>query len=129
MVRLDELVSDEHFSVDGTLLGAWASHRSFRPKDSSDEGDGSDFRGQKRSKDIHASTTDPDARLARKGNGQQAHLAYLANALMENRHGLLVGVDVRHATDTGERDGVLVLVDCTPAARSDAGRRQGLRHL
>ena len=108
---LDELVSDEHFSVDGTLLEAWASHRSFRPKDGSDEGDGSDFRGQKRSNDTHASTTDPDARLARKGNGQQARLAYLANALMENRHGLLVGVDVRHATGTGERHGALALID------------------
>ncbi|WP_412731039.1 IS5 family transposase [Dyella aluminiiresistens] len=111
LARLGELVSDEHFSVDGTLLEAWASHRSFRPKDGSDDGDGSDFRGQKRSNDTHASTTDPDARLARKGQGQQARLAYLANALMENRHGLLVGVDVRHATGTGERDGALALVD------------------
>jgi len=111
LARLGELVSDEHFSVDGTLLEAWASHKSFRPKDGSDDGDGSDFRGQTRSNDMHASTTDPDARLARKGHGQQARLAYLANALMENRHGLLVGVDVRLATGTGERDGALALVD------------------
>ena len=111
LARLGELVSEEHFSVDGMLLEAWASHRSFRPKDGSDDGDGSDFRGQKRSNDTHVSTTDPDARLARKSQGQQARLAYLANALMENRHGLLVGVDVRYATARGERDGALALVD------------------
>lgn len=70
LARLNDLVSDEHFSVDGSLLEAWASHRSFRPKDGSDDGDGSDFRGQKRGNDTHASTTDPDARLARKGHGQ-----------------------------------------------------------
>ena len=109
LARLNDLVSDEHFSVDGTLLEAWASHKSFRPKDGGDEGDGSDFRGEKRSNATHASTTDPDARLARKGNGREAKLSYLANALMENRHGLLVGIDVRHATGTGERDGALAL--------------------
>ena len=108
LARLNDLVSDEHFSVDGCLLEAWASHRSFRPKDGSDDGDGSDFRGQKRGKDTHTSTTGLDARLARKGQGQQARLA---NALMENRNGLLVGVDVRHATGTGERVGALALAD------------------
>lgn len=106
LARMRELVSDEHFSVDGTLLEAWASHKSFRPKDDSDD-DGDDFRGQKRSNDTHASTTDPDARLIRKGKGKEAKLSYLANALMENRHGLLVAVDVRHASGTGERDGAL----------------------
>ncbi len=103
LARMRELVSDEHFSVDGTLLEAWASHKSFRPKDG-DDGDGDDFRGEKRSNDTHASTTDPDARLARKGQGKEAKLSYLANALMENRNGLLVGVDVRHASGTGERE-------------------------
>lgn len=111
LARLNDLVSDEHFSVDGTLLEAWASHKSFRPRDENDDGDGSDFRGHTRSNDTHASTTDADARLARKGQGKEAKLSYLANTLMENRHGLLVGVDVRHASGTGERDGALALAD------------------
>jgi transposase len=109
LARMQDLVSDEHFSVDGTLLDAWASHKSFRPKDGSG-GDGDDFHGHKRSNDTHASTTDPDARLARKGKGKEAKLSYLANALMENRNALLVGVDVRHASGTGERDGALDLL-------------------
>jgi len=125
LARLNDLVSDEHFSVDGSLLEAWASHRSFRPKNGSDDGDGSDFRGQKRRNDTHASTTDPDARLARKGSGQSARLAYLANTLMENRHGLLVGVDVRHASGTGERDGALALVDAHLAAGATLGADKG----
>lgn len=109
LARMHELVSDEHFSVDGTLLEAWASHKSFRPKDGSGD-DGDDFHGHKRSNDTHASTTDPDARLIRKGKGKEAKLSYLANALMENRNGLLVAVDVRHASGTGERDGALDLL-------------------
>jgi transposase len=122
--RLNDLVSDEHFSVDGSLLEAWASHRSFRPKDDDRDGDEDDFRGQKRRNATHASTTDPDARLARKGKGQAARLAYLANALMENRHGLLIGVDVRHATGIGEREGALALVDAhlSPGATLGADR-------
>jgi len=118
LARLRDLVSDEHFSVDGTLLEAWASHKSFRPKDDHGGGDGDNFRGQPRSNDTHASTTDPDARLIRKGQGKEAKLSYLANSLMENRHGLVVGVDVRHATGTGERDGALDLL-------AVAGVRQG----
>jgi transposase len=110
VARLNDLVSDEHFSVDGTLLEAWASHKSFRPKDDDGSGDGSDFHGEKRTNDTHASTTDPDARLMRKGKGKEAKLCYLANALMENRNGLVVGIDVRHASGTGERDGALDLV-------------------
>jgi transposase len=109
--RLNDLVSDEHFSVDGTLLEAWASAKSFRPKDGEDDGDGDDFRGQQRSNDTHVSTTDADARLARKGKGKEAKLSYLANTLMENRNGLLVGIDVRHASGTGEREGALALAD------------------
>ena len=116
LARMGELVSDEHFSVDGTLLEAWASHKSFRPKDGSDDG-GDDFHGQKRSNDTHASTTDPDARLIRKGNGKEAKLSYLANALMENRNGLLVAVDVRHASGTGERDGALDLLTAAGVKR------------
>ena len=110
LAKVGELTSDEHFSVDGTLLEAWASHKSFRPKDGGG-GDGSDFHGEQRSNATHASTTDPDARLLRKGKGREAKLCYLANTLMENRNGLLIGVDVRHATGTGERDGALELVD------------------
>lgn len=110
LVRIIDLISDEHFSVDGTLLEAWASHKSFRPKDGGD-GDGSNFRGDKRSNQTHQSTTDPDTRLMRKGAGKEAKLSYLTNTLMENRNGLIVGVDVRHATGTAERDGALELVD------------------
>lgn len=116
MARVRDLVSDEHFSVDGTLLEAWASHKSFRPKDGSG-GDGADFHHEKRSNDTHASTTDPDARLMRKGKGKEAKLSYLANALMENRNALVVGVDVRHASGTGERDGALDLLDATGVRR------------
>lgn len=110
LAQLKDLVSNEHFSVDGTLLEAWASHKSFRRKDGKDDGD-DDFHGTRRSNDTHASTTDPDARLLRKGKGKEARLSYQANTLMENRHGLLVGVDVRHASGTSEREGALALVD------------------
>lgn len=90
VAQLKLLTSNEHFSVDGTLLDAWASHKSFRPKDGGGDDDG-DFRGKPRSNDTHESTTDPDARLARKGKGKEAKLSYQANALMENRNGLLMG--------------------------------------
>ena len=126
LARVNELVSDEHFSVDGTLLDAWASHKSFRPKDPpDDDADGSDFHGHKRSNDTHASTTDRDARLMRKGKGKEAKLSYLANALMENRHGLFIGIDVRHATGTGERDGALALVDAHLRRGSTLGADKG----
>ena len=110
LAQMKDLASNEHFSVDGTLLEAWASHKSFRRKDGKDD-DGDDFHGTRRSNDTHASTTDPDARLMRKGKGKEAKLSYQANTLMENRNGLLVGVDVRHATGTSERDGALALID------------------
>src|SRR5438552_4725059 len=89
-------LSDEHFSVDGTLVEAWASIKSFRAKDGSDEPPGPGrngerhFHNEKRSNDTHASTTDPDAKLYRKGSGQAAKLCYMGHALMENRHGLVV---------------------------------------
>lgn len=104
------LVSSEHFSVDGTLLEAWASHKSFRPKDGGDN-DGGDFRGERRCNETHESTTDPDARLARKGAGKESKLSYQANALMENRNGLAVGVDVRIVSGTAECEGALALID------------------
>ena len=104
------LLSSEHFSVDGTLLDAWASMKSFRPKDGSGEPPAPgrngerDFHGEKRSNETHASTTDPDARLARKSNGQSARLCYAGHVVMENRHGLVVGETTTRATGTAERD-------------------------
>lgn len=115
--EVKRLLSWDHFTVDGTLLKAWASMKSFRPKDGSgNPPDGGrngerDFRGEKRSNETHASTTDPDARLYRKGNGRESVLCYMGHALMENRHGLAVGGDVTHATGTAERDAALDLVD------------------
>lgn len=113
------LLSDEHFTVDGTLIEAWASLKSFRPIDDPDQGVDSDdpgnvdvdFHGQKRSNQTHRSTTDPDARLARKGNGKEARLCYGVSLLMENRHGLPVGVHVHEPTGTGERETALLLLD------------------
>ena len=82
-------MSDEHFTVDGTLIEAWASQKSFQRKDGGTDGDGRNFRGQERKNDTHASTTDPDARLYRKSNGAESRLAYLGHLLIENRHGLI----------------------------------------
>jgi len=107
------LLSDEHFTVDGTLIEAAASLKSFRPKDTppSDQAPPDDpgnptinFRGEKRSNATHQSTTDPEARLAKKGRGFESKLAYMGHALMENRHGLLVDFQLTHATGTAERD-------------------------
>ncbi len=98
------LLSAEHFSVDGTLLKAWASMKSFRPKDGSGEPPSpgrsgeADFRKTKRSNETHASTTDPDARLFRKGDGQESRLSYLGHALMESRSGLVVAAEATLAT-------------------------------
>lgn len=96
------LLSNEHFSVDGTLIEAWASHKSFRPKDGSDD-DGTNFHGQKRKNDTHASVTDPDSRLYRKAQGREARLCYMGHATMENRNGLAVAGRVTHADGTAER--------------------------
>jgi hypothetical protein len=125
--RVKRLLSSDHFSVDGTLIEAWASMKSFRPKGLSsgdDPGDGGgdppspggrnaevNFRGEKRSNETHASTTDPEARLYRKGDGQAAQLCYMGHALMENRHGLVVGALVTRATGTAEREAALALLD------------------
>ncbi len=94
--KIKPLLSDEHFSVDGTLIEAWASHKSFKPKDGSDHGDGSNFHGQRRKNDTHASTTDPEAGLYRKAAGREARLSYMGHALMENRHGLAVAALGNH---------------------------------
>ena len=101
-------LSDEHFTVDGTLIEAWASQKSFQKKDGGG-GDGSQFRSEKRTNDTHASKTDPDAKLYRKGNGQEARLGYLGHVMMENRNGLIVDAMVTQADGTAERDAGLIM--------------------
>jgi len=111
--RTGNLMSDDHFTVDGTLIEAWASMKSFRPKGESpsdrptdgDHGNATvDFRGEKRSNQTHSSTTDPESRLMRKGLGKEAKLCYAAHALMENRNGLLVDLKVSSATGKAEEE-------------------------
>lgn len=102
-------LSDEHFTVDGTLIEAWASQKSFQKKDGDDEAPGQ-FRGDKRSNDTHASRTDADAKLYRKGHGQEARLGYLGHVLMENRNGLIVDAMVTHADGMAERDAALLML-------------------
>jgi transposase len=115
--REQGLTSDEHFSVDGTLLQAWASQKSVVRKDDDTRpgttGREADFRNQKRSNQTHQSTTDPEAKLYRKGNGQEARLSYIGNVLVENRHGLVVGCEVTQATGTGEREAAFCLIEDT----------------
>jgi len=115
--KVRRLLSRDHFSVDGTLIESWASMKSFRPKDGGDDtGSGGrntarDFHGQKRRNDTHESTTDPQARLYRKGNGKESKLCFMGHALMENRNGLAIGVMVTQATGTAEREAALELVE------------------
>jgi transposase len=118
------LLSDEHFSVDGTLIDAWASMKSFRRKDGSDDdpaGSGRnaerDFRGDKRGNETHASTTDPDARLYRKSNGQASRLCYMSHLLIENRNGLIVDVRTTHATGRAERAAAELMIAATARGR------------
>lgn len=114
------LLSSEHFSVDGTLIEAWASQKSFRPKGTEppDAPQGrnpeENFRGQKRKNETHASTTDPDARLFRKSAGTTAKLCYGAHVLMENRNGLVINTRVTHATGTSEREAATEMIDEIP---------------
>jgi transposase len=121
--KVKRLLSHEHFSVDGTLLKAWASLKSFRPKDGSGKPPGGgrngeqDFRGEKRSNETHESTTDPDARLYRKGNGQESRLCYMGHAIMENRNGLAVSGEVTHATGTAEREAALSWINARSSRR------------
>jgi transposase len=100
--QVKPLLSDEHFSVDGTLIEAWASHKSFKPKQAKTD-DGSNFHGQIRKNDTHQSTTDSEAKLYRKAAGREAKLSYLGHALMENRSGLAVGGMVTQADGLAER--------------------------
>lgn len=120
------LLSHEHFTVDGTLLEAWASQKSFRPKDDPtpppSDGDPKNptvnFRGEKRSNVTHASVTDPDARLARKSHGTASTLAHLGSVLMDNRHGLIVATDVRAPGYEAERDAAVeMLASLEPTTR------------
>ncbi|QXZ82224.1 IS5 family transposase [Rhizobium sp. L51/94] len=129
--RVKALLSDDHFSVDGTLIEAWASMKSFKPRDGADGSDtddsGSgaegkqppkaagrnserDFHGEKRSNATHASTTDPDARLYKKARGQAAKLCHMGHVIMENRNGLVVDATLTHATGTAEREAALDMV-------------------
>ncbi len=116
--EVKRLLSSDHFSVDGTLIEAWASIKSFRRKDGSDndsQGSGRNaersFHKEKRSNETHQSTTDPEARLYKKGDGQPAKLCYIGHALMENRHGLAVGGGISQAAGTAERQTALQLID------------------
>jgi transposase len=119
-IKADGLMSDEHFTVDGTLLEAWASHKSFKPKGQKGtppddpKNPSVDFHGQPRRNDTHQSTTDPDARLYKKGSGHEAKLAYLGHLLTENRHGLIVDTAVTAAAGTGERDAAIVMLGELP---------------
>jgi len=108
--RAEGVMSDEHFTVDGTLIEAWASQKSFQRKDGGPEDDGRNFRGQQRKNDTHASTTDPDARLYRKSNTAEARLAYLGHLLIENRHGLIADAMATLADGTAEREAGLLML-------------------
>jgi transposase len=103
-------MSDEHFTVDGTLIQAWASQKSFRRKNGSDD-DGTNFHGQQRKNETHESTTDPDARLYRKSYGKESHLAYLGHALVENRNGLIAAAMATQADGYAEREAALLLLE------------------
>lgn len=120
------LLSDEHFSVDGTLIRAWASHKSIVPRDGMDPPNKSgpkanpevNFKGTQRTNDTHVSATDPEAMLATKSKREGAHLSYLGHALMENRNGLAVDCDLTPATGTAERDSALKLIAEQPRAKT-----------
>ena len=129
--KVQHLLSRDHFSVDGTLIEAWASMKSFRPKD----GDGGespepgrnkerDYHGKKRSNRTHESATDPDARLHRKGRGKESKLCFMGHALMENRNGLVVGGGVTLASGTAEREAALDMIDKHRPVEAEGGKRR-----
>lgn len=118
LARARELVSDEHFTVDGTLIEAWAGQKSFRPKDEPHDGDSNggsnpsvNFRNERRSNETHESRTDPDARLVKKARGQASHLGYHGHVLMENRSGLVSQATLTISSGRAEREAALALVD------------------
>jgi len=128
------LSSDEHFTVDGTLLEAWAGAKSFQAKEEKSETPPDDpgnptvdFHGERRSNETHESKTDPEARMARKGEGKESKLSYCGNLLVENRNGLIVAAEVFQANGTAERDAALVMLEKLPGTQSgDRGGRQGI---
>ena len=125
--KVKRFLSDDHFSVDGTLVEAWASLKSFRAKDGSDEPPGPgrngerDFHGEQRTNDTHESKTDPEAKLFRKGKSHPAKLYFMGHALIENRHGLVVQADATQATGRAERQAALTMID-----RHDPGSERPL---
>ena len=104
------LMSDEHFTVDGTLIEAWAGQKSFRRKDSGGSGSGGDFHGESRRNQTHASRTDPEARLYKKSTGQESKLSYLGHTLVENRNGLIAAAMTTQADGRAERDAALLML-------------------
>ena len=129
--RRRRLLSAEHFTVDGTLLEAWASLKSYHPRDGQDPPSGGgrnqevDFRGQRRRSDTHVSSTDPDARLYTKGSGQTAKLSYLGHVLTENRRGLVVDVELTEVNGRAEREAALQMVERSTAGRATLGADRG----
>jgi hypothetical protein len=119
--RARPYMSDEHFTVDGTLIEAWASQKSFRRKDGNWKPPGPggevDFHGEKRKNQTHASTTDPDARLFKKSKGSEAKLNYMGHVLMENRNGLLVQTFLTEATGRAEREAAMLMVEAIPSGK------------
>jgi transposase len=119
--RARPYMSDEHFTVDGTLIEAWASQKSFRRKDGNGKppgpGDDVDFHGEKRKNQTHASTTDPDARLFKKSKGSEAKLNYMGHVLMENRNGLLVQTFLTEATGRAEREAAMLMGEAIPSGK------------
>jgi transposase len=122
IARAEPYMSDEHFTVDGTLIEAWASQKSFQPKDGPPSGDGRDFHGQSRTNDTHASKTDPDAKLYRRSHHGEARLSYLGHLVIENRNGLIVEAMATTADGTAERDAAMLMV-----GRSRTKKRLALR--
>lgn len=120
--ELQALLSDEHFSVDGTLIQAWASMKSFRPRDGSGE---RDFKGEKRSNETHSSTSDPDARLFRKDGGEASRLCFIGHVLMENRNGLAVSGVLTRAAGTAEASAALYLAQGLPRGPKTLGADKG----
>lgn len=131
--RRRKLLSEEHFTVDGTLLEAWASHKSYRPRDEDGppgKGGGRnpevDFHGERRKRETHQSTTDPDALLYKKSRGGEAKLSYMGHVLMENRNGLVVDVELTQATGTAEREAAVAMLErCQRNGRASLGADKG----
>jgi len=130
--RAARLLSDEHFTVDGSLLEAWAGQKSFKPREAGpgappdDPGNPTvNFRGETRRNDTHGSTTDPDAQLYRKANGQESKLAFLGHILLDNRHGLVANICATAATGTAEREAAVMLVDASAPPGSTLGADKG----